>query len=57
MSALSAELDAKRMELLFELVPQAKVIGALLNPNRPNPEVQLKGCRPQRRRWGGSSSC
>ncbi len=43
MSALSAELDAKRMELLRELVPHAEVIGALLNPNRPNPEVQLRG--------------
>jgi putative ABC transport system substrate-binding protein len=43
MSALSAELDAKRMELLRELVPEVKLIGALLNPNRPNPEVQLKG--------------
>jgi putative ABC transport system substrate-binding protein len=33
MSALSAELDAKRMELLRELVPEVKLIGALLNPN------------------------
>jgi hypothetical protein len=24
------------------LVPRADVIGALLNPNRPNPDVQLK---------------
>ena len=30
MAALSAELDAKRMELLRELVPDAQVIGALL---------------------------
>jgi len=43
MAALSAELDAKRMELLREFLPGAKVIGALLNPNRPNPAVQLKG--------------
>jgi putative ABC transport system substrate-binding protein len=42
MAAFTAELDAKRIELLRELVPQAERIGALLNPNRPNPEVQLK---------------
>ena len=42
-AALSAELDAKRMELLRELMPEAKLFGVLLNPNRPNPEVQLKG--------------
>jgi ABC-type uncharacterized transport system substrate-binding protein len=41
-AALSAELDAKRMEVICELVPRADVIGALLNPNRPNPDVQLK---------------
>jgi putative ABC transport system substrate-binding protein len=41
-SALTAELDAKRIELLRELLPEAKLIGALLNPNRPNPQVQLK---------------
>ena len=35
-AALSAELDAKRMELLRELLPEAKLIGVLLNPNRPN---------------------
>jgi len=52
MSAFSAELDAKRMELLRELVPQAEVIGALLNPNRPNPDVQLKDVQAAARTVG-----
>jgi hypothetical protein len=29
-----------------ELVPRADVIGALLNPNRPNRDVQLKDVQP-----------
>jgi len=30
---LSAQLDPKQLELLSELVPQAKVVGLLVNPN------------------------
>jgi putative tryptophan/tyrosine transport system substrate-binding protein len=41
-SAFSAELDAKRMELLRELLPNVRLVGALLNPNRPNPAIQLR---------------
>jgi putative tryptophan/tyrosine transport system substrate-binding protein len=41
-SAVTAELDAKRLELLRELVPSAAVIGALVNPNRPNVHLQLR---------------
>ena len=52
MAALTAELDAKRMELLREFLPGAKVIGALLNPNRPNPAVQLKGVQTAAQRVG-----
>ena len=52
MAALTAELDAKRMELLLELVPETKVVGALLNPNRPNPEVQLKGVQTAAQKVG-----
>jgi len=40
--ALTAELDAKRLELLRELVPNAGVIAALVNPNRPDAAVQLR---------------
>ena len=36
------ELLAKRLELLRELVPGARVIGALLNPNNPNAEARSR---------------
>jgi putative ABC transport system substrate-binding protein len=36
-----AELDAKRFELLRELVPRARRIGALVNPNRPGVDGQI----------------
>jgi hypothetical protein len=35
---MAAELMAKRLELLSELAPQAKVIALLVNPNDPNAE-------------------
>jgi putative ABC transport system substrate-binding protein len=38
---LVAELDAKRLELLGEIAPRAKRIGALFNPNRPNVDAQI----------------
>ena len=41
-SGLTAELDPKRLELLCELVPTAGVIGALVNPNCPNVDIQLR---------------
>jgi putative tryptophan/tyrosine transport system substrate-binding protein len=34
-AGLTIELDAKRLELLIELIPAARVIGALLNGSRP----------------------
>ena len=40
--ALTTELDAKRLELLSELVPQSRLIGALVNPNRPDADIQLR---------------
>jgi putative tryptophan/tyrosine transport system substrate-binding protein len=51
---LDTELMAKRLELLSELVPQAKVIALLVNPNSPEAEpviraaqeaARVKGCR------------
>jgi putative ABC transport system substrate-binding protein len=37
-SVINLELNPKRLELLSELVPQAKVIALLVNPNLPNTE-------------------
>jgi ABC-type uncharacterized transport system substrate-binding protein len=39
-AGLSIELDAKRLELLSELTPSARVIGALVNANRPGVEAE-----------------
>src|ERR1051325_4926454 len=39
--AFPAELDAKRLQLLNDLVPSAQVIGVLLNPNRPFSDQQV----------------
>jgi ABC-type uncharacterized transport system substrate-binding protein len=41
-AALTAEMDAKRMELLHEMVPKTTKIGALVNPNRPDSEAQVQ---------------
>jgi putative ABC transport system substrate-binding protein len=41
-SFFSIELGPKRLELLRELVPQATVFAALLNPANPNAESQSK---------------
>jgi putative ABC transport system substrate-binding protein len=37
-SNISRELTPKRLELLLELVPQAKAIALLVNPNQPDNE-------------------
>jgi putative ABC transport system substrate-binding protein len=42
-AALTIELDAKRLELLREIAPAARDIGALVNPNRPDIDAQLQG--------------
>src|SRR4051794_26351297 len=40
-AALTIELDAKRLELLRDLVPSANRVGVLVNPNRPGTEKQV----------------
>ena len=44
-AGLTSELDAKRLELLREMKPSAKVVGVLINPRRPELEVQLQDLR------------
>ena len=42
MTFFTAELEAKRLALLRELVPKAKAIAALINPTNANAENQTK---------------
>jgi putative tryptophan/tyrosine transport system substrate-binding protein len=41
-SMFTAELDAKRLGLLREMVPAAKAVGLLINPNNASGESQLR---------------
>ena len=42
-STLNAELGPKRLELLHELLPAAKVFALLVNPTNRNAELQIRG--------------
>ena len=44
-SLLNVELGAKRLELLHEVVPAAKIAALLYNPNAPNAETLTKDVR------------
>ena len=39
-SILSHELDAKRLDLLQEMIPAVRIVGALLNPKNPTAAMQ-----------------
>jgi ABC-type uncharacterized transport system substrate-binding protein len=41
-AGLTTELDAKRFEVLLEVLPNANRIGALFNPNRPGVGAQIQ---------------
>jgi ABC-type uncharacterized transport system substrate-binding protein len=49
---LTATLEPKRLELLRELMPNVSVIGALLDPNFPPYETQLRDLREAARALG-----
>lgn len=41
-SMLGATLEAKRLELLHEMIPQASIIGVLINPKYPEAKAQAQ---------------
>jgi putative ABC transport system substrate-binding protein len=49
---MNTELAAKRFELLCELVPQAKVIALMVNPNNPQTEGVVRGVQEAARTRG-----
>jgi putative ABC transport system substrate-binding protein len=51
-SHISAELMPKRLELLSELVPQARVIALLVNPNNANAEPMMRDVQEAARAKG-----
>jgi putative tryptophan/tyrosine transport system substrate-binding protein len=51
-SLLTVELMPKRLELLSELVPQARVIALLVNPNNANAERIIRGVEEAARAKG-----
>jgi putative tryptophan/tyrosine transport system substrate-binding protein len=48
-SFVSTELMPKRLQLLSELAPQAKVFALLVNPNSPNTELMMRPISRARR--------
>ena len=54
-SILFPELTPKRIELLAELVPEAKVIGLIVNPANPTNEATIGDCRNRCAREGAAS--
>ena len=49
---LAVELVPKRLDLLCELVPQARVIALLVNPNNPYTEPMIRGVQEAARAKG-----
>ena len=51
-SVISSAIVSKHLELLHELVPQATVVGALLNPSNPNANFELSDLQSAARSMG-----
>jgi len=51
-AALTIELDPKRLELLCELVPAARVVGVLIDGNRPEADGQVRDLQAAARTLG-----
>jgi putative tryptophan/tyrosine transport system substrate-binding protein len=51
-SNMFIELQAKRLELMSELAPQAGVIALLMNPTQPNAELQIRAVQEAARAKG-----
>ena len=51
-SSLAIEVGPKRLELLHELVPAAKIVGLLVNPTNPSSEIQSKDLQAAARALG-----
>jgi putative tryptophan/tyrosine transport system substrate-binding protein len=51
-SVLGSALEAKKVELLHELVPKASMIGAVINPNFPEAKAQSDEIQGQAKRLG-----
>ncbi len=51
-SMVGAALEAKRLELLHEMVPEASTIGVLINPNYPAAKIQAQEVQEATARLG-----
>jgi len=51
-SILNVELNPKRLELVFELAPQAKVVAMLVNPDNPQTERGMRDVQEAARAMG-----
>ena len=55
-SNVSIMMEAKRLEILRELVPTARLVGYLTNPSRRGPRIKLRRCRTRRAALGRTFS-
>jgi len=51
-SQFTSELEAKRLELLRELIPNARLIAILVNPSYPDAETQVNQAGEAARKFG-----